>query len=440
VDPLGGVTRSYYDAFDRPQQVVANLVDPNYATLDELIAVAQPPAYNPAYPDRNVPLWYAYDAVGNRIAETNANGVTTRTYYDVLHRPVLQVANLAGWDMYNDQPPDCAQVVCDQATNLRSDWFYDAAGNLIAVMDPQGTIVRTYYDSLNRPTQVVENLVDAGYANVIDLINAPAPPAFNPAYPDQNVPTGYEYDALGNQTARIDPNNVTTRYEYDGLNHLTAVTENYLSNPPSGSDPNSVNVRTTYEYDLNGNLTATHDANGHITTYGYDAFNQVITQTLPGSPAAVTLYQYDPAGNLLSLKDANTSVDLPENRTRYAYDGLGRPIGIDYPGSDPDAAFSYDLLGRLQGMQDGLGTTQWGYDGLNRVLSVLDPFGDQVGYAYDGLGRLTGLAYPGVAQPVQYTYDPLNRLQTVRDWGQNQTQYSYDEAGRLVGADLPNGV
>jgi YD repeat-containing protein len=307
-------------------------------------------------------------------------------------------------------------------------------------MDPQGTIVRTYYDSLNRPTQVVENLVDAGYANVIDLINAPAPPAFNPAYPDQNVPTGYEYDALGNQTARIDPNNVTTRYEYDGLNHLTAVTENYLSNPPSGSDPNSVNVRTTYEYDLNGNLTATHDANGHITTYGYDAFNQVITQTLPGSPAAVTLYQYDPAGNLLSLKDANTSVDLPENRTRYAYDGLGRPIGIDYPGSDPDAAFSYDLLGRLQGMQDGLGTTQWGYDGLNRVLSVLDPFGDQVGYAYDGLGRLTGLAYPGVAQPVQYTYDPLNRLQTVRDWGQNQTQYSYDEAGRLVGADLPNGV
>ena len=55
-------------------------------------------------------------------------------------------------------------------------------------------------------------------------------------------------------------------------------------------------------------------------------------------------------------------------------------------------------------MVDGVGTTTWTYDQLNRVTNVNDPFGDDVGYDYDAVGNRTELTYPDL-KIVEYTYD-----------------------------------
>ena len=58
--------------------------------------------------------------------------------------------------------------VCNQGegaeTNICTETVYDENSNIIATIDPEGRITRTYYDELNRPYLVVQNLdPDWGY-------------------------------------------------------------------------------------------------------------------------------------------------------------------------------------------------------------------------------------------------------------------------------------
>lgn len=61
-------------------------------------------------------------------------------------------------------------------------------------MDPAGRTTRTYYDTLNRAVQTVQNLTNWA-------VGTAQPPTWNSANPDQNVPTqgtNTYYDATGN--------------------------------------------------------------------------------------------------------------------------------------------------------------------------------------------------------------------------------------------------
>jgi RHS repeat-associated protein len=62
--------------------------------------------------------------------------------------------------------------------------------------------------------------------------------------------------------------------------------------------------------------------------------------------------------------------------------------------TDDDVSFSYDTAGNRSSMSDGLGTTSWSYDGLNRPTAISDPFNNVVQYGYDGVGMRTSLTNP----------------------------------------------
>src|SRR3990172_3731946 len=64
------------------------------------------------------------------------------------------------------------------------------------------------------------------------------------------------------------------------------------------------------------------------------------------------------------------------------------------PAPDADVSLAYDAAGNRIDMSDGVGSTHWVYDNLNRPTSVTDPFNGTVGYGYDGLGNRTSLDYP----------------------------------------------
>ena len=436
-DPLGRVSRIYYDAFNRPEVIVQNLVG-----WDKLNPEIPTCANDSCTEDQNVFVRYHYDDVGDRIAVTDARGFVTRTYYDAVHRPIVVVQNLTDWAIETRTPPACGeQVACDDTANIRTDFYYDGNGNRIAVVDPLGVITRTYYDVLNRPIKVVHNLVDSTKPDLSALINADNAPTYQPTQtPDQNVPTVFAYNDIENWHTQTDARGVVNRYEYDELNRLTAVVQNYLANPGENPDPSITNVRTEYTYDANGNLQSIQDARGYITTFTYDPFNQLSSEIAPQPLTFQTKYSYNKFGQLVSVKDANTENDVLENRIRYEYDDVGRRTKILYPGTDPSVSFFYDIAGRMWKMQDGLGNTVWSFDNLDRPSTVQDPFNQIITYGYDKNGNRTSLGYPGQTQPVTYQYDALNRLEEVFDWQQSLTSYTYDAGSRLRRVERPNGV
>jgi len=456
-DPLGGETEHFYDSVGNRIQTI----DPrNHATtyvydeLNRLESVTDTLGNTTAY---------AYDAVGNRTSVTDANGDTTTYFYDDLGRQI-EVEDPLGHSTYTyydalgnvnrreDPNSNLTLYSYDSLNRLLSIarpphgatfYAYDAVGNQTSVTDAEGRTTTTAYDALNRPETVTDALGHStttaynAVGNVVYTTDALGnTTAF--AYDDLNRQTSvtdplgnattYAYDDVGNRTSMTDANGIETRYEYDDLNRLSAVVENYDSG--SGSDYET-NVRTEYTYDAAGNRLTINDGNGHLTTFAYDAVNRLTSESDPLSHT--WSYGYDGVGNRTSLTDAE------DYTTTYNYNAGNRLVGILYPSPDHAVSYSYDANGNRVGMSDGMGTTTWDYDELNRVISVNDPFGDTVGYGYDNVGNRTSLTYPD-GKAVSYTYDAANRMTEVVDWDNQMTSYAYDVVNRLLTTSLPNGV
>jgi RHS repeat-associated protein len=451
IDPLGHVTRTYYDSLDRPAIVVRNL-------SGQSIGEPTPPAYNPTFPDQNVRMETVYGQDGEVLAGISNDGAITRTYYDRLDRVRYTVQNLVGQSIENPTPPAYDPGYPDR--NVRAETMYDAAGRAVKTIDTQGHVTHVCYDGLGRGVKTVLNptvsdpcgsytpstdsdldvttvtAYDAvgNRTSVIDPEGNETTFEYDGVYrltvetdPLQHT-TSYTYDGAGNRVATTNARNIATRFEYDQVNRLTAVIENYR--PGYGSD-HETNVRTEYGYDAMGNRVSLGNARYQYTYFGYDGLNRPTSERDPLNHQ--TTYGYDASGNRVSLLDANG------DQTSFGYDGLDRPALIDYPSPDADVSFTYDAAGNRASMSDGLGTTGWAYDELNRALAVTDPFSQTVSYGYNGLGQRTSITYPDT-KVVTYTLDNAGRLHLVTGWDSLLTTYTYDKAGRLQSALLPNGV
>ncbi len=220
---------------------------------------------------------------------------------------------------------------------------------------------------------------------------------------------------MGNRTGMTDANGHATSYSYDAMNRLTGVTD-------------AAGGTVAYVYDAVGNRLSMTDANGHVTGYSYDSLNRLVSTTDP--LGNVTSQSYDAVGNRTGTTKADGAV------LTYSYDNLDRLASIAY-GSD-SISFSYDAVGNRTQMIDPTGVTSYSYDDLDRLTQVSGPNG-VLGYAYDASGNRTTLTYPG-SDVVSYSYDAADRLTGVTDWASRATTYGYDGAGRPTAIGYPNGV
>lgn len=355
IDPLGNQTEMAYDSFGRVVTTTRYL---------EGTPVQQHTIYN---------------AVGNRVSQTDAEGNTVTFRYDRLDRPVATIS--------------AEGVVVTQT--------YDAAGRVVSTTNNLGQDTTMEYDDLDRLVSSTD--------------------------PEENTTT-YEYDLLGNQVAVIDANNVRTGYAYDAMQRLVQVTEN----DTGGSQTDDSNVVTTYAYDALGNQTRVVNARHFTSTQiAYDALYRPVTVTDALDQETTTAY------NALGLRTAVT--DANGETTRYQYDGLSRPLTITYESDGQTVSYVYNALGSRLRMDDGVGTTRYRYDDLYRLTTVTDTIDAPVEYGYDLVGNRTHLTYPD-GNVITYTYDGDNRLSGVLDWDGNDTTYEYDTVGRLITTTLPNGV
>ncbi|MCC6299252.1 MAG: DNRLRE domain-containing protein, partial [Anaerolineales bacterium] len=446
-DTLGVITRTYYDELNRPETVVYDLTGQD-------IAVATPPARGSS---SNIRTDTVYDANGNVIATIDPRNVVTRTYYDALNRPITVVQNL-GQAISDPVPPPAGTT-----TNIRTDTYYDEAGNVIATIDPRGVVTRTYYDAANRPYATVQNLVGQSiYVNT--------PPARGSGAPDENLRVDIAYDANGRRDFTTDPFDRETKYTYDQLGQVVKVTMNYVNGGLPLNDDNQRNIVTAYTYDALGRQISTTDALNRVTINGYDDLSRVtnVTQNyLQGQPQnyedgtgnrynLITSFAYDVRGNQIAVTDTAGAI------ARTYYDALGRPtsrvqnlvgqdISIPFPParSNPPSATAnlrtdtvYLGNGNVDYTVDELGaTTEYGYDALGRLTAAFDPLLHSTGFAYDANGNRTSMT-DAENVVTKYEYDNLNRLTAVvenysaalpADLQTNvRTSYTYDANGNRL--------
>jgi RHS repeat-associated protein/uncharacterized repeat protein (TIGR02543 family) len=199
---------------------------------------------------------------------------------------------------------------------------------------------------------------------------------------------------------------------------------------------------TTYQYDVNGNLTQVTDPLGRIRQVQYDALNQPIRQlephpTIIGSTLGQIDTAYDRLGQVISVTD-------PRNlTTSYSTDSLGNLSQQ----SSPDTGMTlsdHDAAGNLLARTDARGkVAQYRYDSLNRISQIA--YDDEtVSYTWDsctnGIGRLCSVS--NNAGTVSYRYAPHGRItgktQTAGG-GPLAVSHSYNAAGQRIQTVTPGG-
>ncbi|MCI4590388.1 hypothetical protein MOK15_09810 [Sphingobium sp. BYY-5] len=215
------------------------------------------------------------------------------------------------------------------------------------------------------------------------------------------------------------------KYSYDNANRLLKTTNGY------GLAEQSDDV--TVAYTNNGQQQSVTDANGNVTTYGYDGFDRLSSTTYPGG--SYEQLGYDANGNVTSRRLRDGQI------INYGYDALDRMTSIDRPAGEYDTNIAYDLWGDVNTVSrpaDGV-TQTFAYDALGRVLSEGQPFG-AMSYQYDGAGHRTRATWQDGFY-VNYSYLVTGEMSAILDSGNNVlVTFGYDDLGRRTSLSRANGT
>ncbi|MEK0317033.1 RHS repeat-associated core domain-containing protein [Cohnella sp. 56] len=351
-----------------------------------------------------------------------------------------------------------------------------------------------YNVNLQESDLVTKRITDSIYDEVRRIPNPISVTTYftNGASESARITNSTTYDDYGNVTSSTDAMGQVTTYNYDLTTHLRTsekwpvkgssflyvslarnsqgdVTDYQLKSSESASDYLS---RTTYTYDVYGNVTSTTDydtARQALTTYEYDdglgsAF--LTKQTLyyiDGSNIAKTSNStatYNKlTGNMTSFTDANSAT------TTYEHDELDRITRIINPDSTEFRVTYNDALNQVTttnetGLQtrttwDKIGRvtelavneagvfkakTRTGYDAISRIAWEDDPSGNKVAYAYDGFDRKTKTTNPDDSFSAIVYNDLLNTVTDI-DEENNKVERTYDKLGRVtIEKESQNGV
>lgn len=327
----------------------------------------------------------AYDSSGNLLSVTQAGGRVTTFTYDG-NRQVTKITYPDGQvtlNHYNsagrlDQignglfeyitlPLSAADIASNTST-VHSTRNIPNLVNGTPTAGTSGEFIRTEQtDSLGRPWKMIGN---------------------------SSQRLDYTYDGDGNIKTITDALNRVTRYDYDSQNRLHLVTA------PDGGI-------TTYGYNFDGRLETVSDPRNLVTTFTYDAFGGVKTKTSPDT--GLTSYSYDTGGRLVTELRANGK------SYTYGWDALDRPTTRTI-GSTTETRI-YDLgtygKGKLTGLNDTSGTTNYGYDIYGYMLSQVNVISGQSSttqWTYEtATGRPKTMTYPS-GLSLTYNYDGNGRL------------------------------
>jgi RHS repeat-associated protein len=256
-------------------------------------------------------------------------------------------------------------------------------------------------------------------------------------------------DSLGNQTSYTAEMYGGKWYvgQSDGSGCSTCDIRGTISNTFSMtgnilSTTDELGYVTSYAYDANNDVTSivqpTVSGGTPTTTYTYNNFGEVLTSTDP--LGNVTTNTYDSHGNLLSVATPAPSGNTGASVTQFSYNSLGELTQIQDP-LHRVTTMTYSSAGLIASITDPQGnTTSYGYDSRGNRTSVTDALNHTTTFTYDSGNRLTQITYPDTTT-ASFTYDYRGRRITATDQNGKTTTYAYDAADRLTSVtDAANNV
>ncbi|HGU7821618.1 TPA: RHS element protein, partial [Escherichia coli] len=253
---------------------------------------------------------------------------------------------------------------------------YNAAGDLTAVIAPDGSRNGTQYDAWGKAIRTTQG----------------------------GLTRSMEYDAAGRVIRLTSENGSHTTFRYDVLDRLIQET---------GFDGRT----QRYHHDLTGKLIRSEDE-GLVTHWHYDEADRLTHRTVKGEPAEQ--WQYDERGWLTGISHLSEGHRVT---VHYGYDEKGRLTGerqtVHHPQTE---ALLWQHETRHAYNAQGL---------ANRCIPDSLPAVEWLTY---GSGWLSGMKL-GDTPLVEYTRDRLHR-ETLRSFGRYELTTAYTSAGQLQSQHL----
>ena len=338
-------------------------------------------------------------------------------------------------------------TVTDERGNATSYVYNANTGTIQSVTDPKSETINYEYDSMDKLTRAYKSNGNNTYDNVY-------------TYENDNLKT-------------IQHNGTTYNFNYDlygNIQDMKIGTQNLITNVYGES---------------NGNLLNSTYGNNQQISYGYDRFNQLISQT---RAEGTYNYEYDAKANLVNTynpdgtkesliydyvsktsKIVNSNGFIKENRflgkdannnditgatyklevsgnnylnnISYYQDKNNRPLKTTFDGTTQTT--NYDTLSRESGITTTAGvktyTTTYGYlntGTTNRTTSLLGSIQNgsnaTLNYTYDANGNIATISNGSTLQQ-KYYYDVHNELLREDNVQLNKTiTYAYDNGGNIT--------
>ncbi|MGB3401136.1 MAG: putative Ig domain-containing protein [Microcoleaceae cyanobacterium] len=354
---------------------------------------------------------YTYNLGGQIDSITDSQERTTRYIYDDKAR-VVQIQYFDD-SSYNLTYDELGRVQTEtNELGQTTTYEYDAFGQIAAVINAGGEKTQFGYDDRRNLIKITDALGHSTHYRYDEYARQ-----VETQFHDGKT-VSMDYDSFNRLVGVTDENTHTTAYSYDNLNQITQIEQ------ANGS-------QTGYTYDTLGRLTQTEDANGHATQFEYDAFHRETATILPLNQRNQVTYD--------NLGQVSSTTDFNGDTITYTYDSYGRLKQKDFSDSNlSSVSYTYDpVISQLLSVTDGRGKTQYSYDELDRLSTVLTPDGQSITYNYDLLGNITSLTTQ--AGSTNYTYNNLNQLDTVSDGNELLVNYDYDVVGNLTQTTFANG-
>jgi RHS repeat-associated protein len=283
---------------------------------------------------------FSYDALGELVAWSDANGHNSSETYDALGRPLVRTEPdlTTTWTWGNAATSfNIGKLASVVAGSYTENYSYDSNGRLLErqYLNPLGTF--TY---------------DWGYNANTGLLDTLSYPTSTSAY-RLTLKYGYQNGLMQNISDANAPS--TIFWASNGTNPRGQVTQETLGN-------------------------------GVVTNRAFDAVTGWVNSATSGLPGSTDLqnesYLFDDVGNLLQRQ--NNNAGLTEN---FYYQGDYRLDHSTLAGTQ-NLALSYDGSGNITSRTDVAGNSPWTYD-ANRVHAVQQTGSGGYTYTYDSNGNAT---------------------------------------------------
>lgn len=332
---------------------------------------------------------YAYDGNGNLLAETHAATGRSIEY---------------GYDLRNRRTH--VNETDSSGSRLESAITYDGSGYKSSEKDRYGNLTLYDNDSLGRPIRITYPETSNGY-------HACLAPTYT-----------ITYDLFDHPLSTTDPKGQVLKTSY-----------NLRGKPADIYYPDQ--TMESCRYDSSGHLHHRTRRDGILEVFEYDYIGRLYKVSYCRKGAAPGFAFMNEHSNFSSLHKTAT-FDRRGNKTAYIYDRNGRLASMKK--GDQQIDFSYDALGRTQGVKKWKSATEFTleireYDLLDRVIEErIESTSGKVlmlkRYIYNNVGELAQIiGYPQNRESVlmQLEYDHFGRLIQASGASGNITQISYDD-------------